>query len=150
MLKGRNLGIARPRRFPAIRATDRPAAPLARASRQLRDASERQAQTLADIQQAAARIKESVQSLAEGQAATQEVWQQYEKRFSGVDASLNEVFDRLSEGLASYCQQVNAFADELDKTTAGSVDKLSGAVAELRDALEGLEDWLPRSGLDRR
>jgi len=124
---------------------ERAAAPLVDATQNMRDASDQASHTLADMQQAAKQLTESVTTLEALQMKVQSVWETYERRFLSVDASLEAVFVKLNEGLSNYCDQVQRFANELDKTAASTVEKLAGAVAELKDFLEDLEELMSPS-----
>ncbi len=123
---------------------ERAAAPLTGAAENMRIAGDQASRTLADMQQAANRLTESVKTLDAAQTRVQSVWETYERRFVSVDASLEAVFVKLNEGLSNYCDQVKRFANELDKTAAGTVEKLAGAVGELKDFLDDLEEILER------
>ncbi|MDE0032904.1 MAG: hypothetical protein OXU75_07220 [Deltaproteobacteria bacterium] len=123
---------------------ERAAAPLTGAAENMRIAGDQASRTLADMQQAANRLTESVKTLDATQTKVQSVWETYERRFVSVDASLEAVFVKLNEGLSNYCDQVKRFANELDKTAAGTVEKLAGAVGELKDFLDDLEEILER------
>ena len=127
------------------RLLERAAAPLVDATQNMREASDHASHTLADMQQAANRLTESVTTLEALQTKVQSVWETYERRFLSVDASLEAVFVKLNEGLSNYCDQVQRFANELDKTAASTVEKLAAAVAELKDFLEDLEELMSAS-----
>lgn len=132
------------------RLLERAASPLVDATHNMREASNHASHTLADMQQAANRLTESVTTLEALQTKVQSVWETYEKRFLAVDASLEAVFVKLNEGLSNYCDQVQRFANELDKTAASTVEKLAGAVAELKDFLDDLEELMSPSRTHQR
>ena len=81
-------------------------------------------------------------SLDRHQESVASAWAGYQERFEGIDRSLASVFGQIDEGLSGYCEQVKAFANELDRTTAQTVEYLAGATGELSQAIEDLADHL--------
>lgn len=81
-------------------------------------------------------------SLDRHQESVASAWAKYQERFEGIDQSLASVFTQIDEGLSRYCEQVKAFANELDRKTAQTVEYLAGATGELRESIEDLADHL--------
>ncbi|MDE0626997.1 MAG: hypothetical protein OXH99_11415 [Bryobacterales bacterium] len=81
-------------------------------------------------------------SLDRHQESVASAWAGYQERFEGIDRSLASVFRQIDEGLSGYCEQVKAFANELDRTTAQTVEYLAGATGELSQSIEDLADHL--------
>lgn len=81
-------------------------------------------------------------SLDEHQQAVASAWKEYQNRFERIDQSLAKVFEQIDKGLSRYCEQVQTFANELDKTTASTVESLAAATGELSGSIEDLTDHL--------
>lgn len=130
----------------ALRATHEEivacAVPVRTAAVELRKSSDTLTTALHGTHGLVARVEESaVQMRRQGESVSQS-WARYETRFEGLDASLVAVFDRMSDGLASYTKQVAEFAEELDRTTADAISKLAAATSELNQAVEDLLEGL--------
>ena len=117
------------------------AAPVVRAAREIREASDRTAETLLTTSDLVGRVDEVANALEQHQQSIASAWTRYQERFEDIDKSLAAVFQQIDEGLSGYCQQVREFANELDKTTSGTIRDLAGATAELSDSIE---DLIPR------
>ncbi len=117
------------------------AAPVVRAAREIREASDRTAETLLTTSDLVGRVDEVANALEQHQQSIASAWTRYQERFEDIDKSLAAVFHQIDEGLSGYCQQVREFANELDKTTSGTIRDLAGATAELSDSIE---DLIPR------
>jgi chromosome segregation ATPase len=66
-------------------------------------------------------------------------------RFQGLDRELGAVFSELGTGLEKIQQQVIQFAQEVDKSTAGAVRSLQGAIESLGDKTAELAESLTKS-----
>lgn len=121
------------------------AAPVVRAAREIREASDRTAETLSTTSDLVGRVDEVVNALEQHQQSIASAWTRYQERFEDIDKSLAAVFQQIDEGLSGYCQQVREFANELDKTTSGTIRDLAGATAELSESIEDLIPRLPGS-----
>lgn len=120
------------------------AGPIGRAAREIRDSSERAAQSLAGSNQLVDRLVTVAGNLEEHQKLVAGAWDRYQERFEGIDHSLAQVFEQIDDGLSGYCEQVKKFANELDRTTAGTIQHLAGATQELGGSIEDLIEALPR------
>ena len=121
------------------------AGPVERAAREIREASDRTAETLSRTSDLVGRVDEIVNALEQHQQSIAGAWTRYQERFEDIDESLAAVFRQIDEGLSGYCEQVKEFADELDKTTSGTIRDLAGATAELSESIEDLIPRLPGS-----
>ncbi len=121
------------------------AGPVERAAREIREASDRTAETLSRTSDLVGRVDEIVNALEQHQQSIAGAWTRYQERFEDIDESLAAVFRQIDEGLSGYCEQVKEFANELDKTTSGTIRGLAGATAELSESIEDLIPRLPGS-----
>ncbi len=119
--------------------------PVVSAAREIREASDRTAETLSTTSDLVGRVDEVVNALEQHQQSIADAWTRYQERFEDIDGSLVAVFRQIDEGLSGYCQQVSEFANELDKTTSGTIRNLAGATAELNESIEDLITRLPGS-----
>ena len=87
-------------------------------------------------------VESMFRSLDRHQESVVSAWVEYQERFEGIDRSLASVFTQIDEGLSGYCEQVKAFANELDRTTAQTVESLAAATGELSESIEDLTDHL--------
>ncbi|WP_321405755.1 hypothetical protein [Tolumonas auensis] len=71
-------------------------------------------------------------------------WRNYEQRFSDVDTSLGKTLDSLQHGYTAFADSTTQYLQGMNQNAAQIVEKLSGAVLELRESLENLEH-LPSS-----
>ncbi len=71
-------------------------------------------------------------------------WHNYEQRFSDVDVSLGRALESLQHGYTAFADSTAQYLQGMNQNAAQIVEKLSGAVLELRDSLETLEQ-LPSS-----
>ena len=120
------------------------ATPIARAARQIEDASDRTASAVASTNVLVDRIESSVDKLEGHQNEVVEAWTRYQDRFEGIDNSLASVFQQIDEGLSGYCDRVRDFANELDRTTSETIQGLGGATHELSQSIEDLTAHLGR------
>ena len=93
-----------------------------------------------------ATVESLVRTLEQHQQSIALAWAKYQDRFEGIDQSLALVFRQIDEGLSRYCQQVKEFANQLDKTTAQTVESLAAATGELNQSIEDLTDHLQTHG----
>ena len=120
------------------------AAPIARAARQIEDASDRTASAVTSTSALVDRIGSSVDKLEGHQNEVMEAWTRYQDRFEGIDNSLASVFQQIDEGLSGYCDRVRDFANELDRTTSETIAGLGGATHELSQSIDDLTAHLGR------
>ena len=116
--------------------------PVRRAALDMQESTERTAGTLERTSDLVGRVETSAKALEQNQQQIAGAWADYQKRFEGIDQSLTQVFTQIDEGLTGYCAQVKEFANELDKTTSNTVDKLASAISELNNSIEDLTDHL--------
>lgn len=120
------------------------ATPIARAARQIEDASDRTATAVTSTNALVDRIGSSVEKLERHQNEVMEAWTRYQDRFEGIDNSLAAVFQQIDEGLSGYCDRVRDFANELDRTTSETIAGLGGATHELSQSIDDLTAHLGR------
>lgn len=71
-------------------------------------------------------------------------WRNYEQRFNDVDTALGRTLESLQQGYISFADSTTEYLQGMNYNAAQIVEKLSGAVLELRESLENLEH-LPSS-----
>ena len=126
--------------------------PVSRAADDIRAASDKTADVLVRTSDMVERVDTLVNNIEQYQKSVAEAWNRYQNRFEGIDRSLARVFQQIDDGLSGYCDQVKQFANELDKTTAESVQQLASATAELSGTIEDLIEhlWLTDKRRKRR
>jgi ABC-type transporter Mla subunit MlaD len=87
-------------------------------------------------------INSATSQIASAQEDIKQSWQDYEKRFGGIDASLETVFTSINHGLSSYAQKTDEYILGLDKHAAEVVQSLATAATEISDSIEALDDAL--------
>ena len=131
----------------AVRDTHREivacATPIRVAAGGLTDSTDRMTAVIESSAGLVGRIESATTDLRRHAEATAQAWTHHEERFEGLDASLEAVFEKMSDGLANYSKQVMEFANELDRTTADSIQKLAAASSELNQSIEDLLEGLP-------
>jgi hypothetical protein len=117
--------------------------PLAESSRLIADASRRMSDATASAEQgiagAQAEIRNVTQLLHTTLEATAQQWQDYEKRFKGVDDSLGIVLDRIIQSVQENLEALRGFVEKIDEKLSGAVDKLGGGIDELGEFAEHME-----------
>ena len=107
---------------------------------------------------AAGRVEESSKAIAEAQdrmnaltatfnesaRETRNIWQEYQSRFTEVDASLAGAFEKLIQGSTSHQGQVAEHVREIDKYMSNATSSLAGAVKELGETIEELNENLEK------
>ena len=116
------------------------ASPIEKAARDIRVATDKTADTLTRTSELVERVATSISQIEQHQQEIAAAWNRYQERFEGIDHSLEKVFSQLDEGLSGYCDQVKDFANELDRTTAKTTEALAGAIKELKESIEDIED----------
>ena len=133
----------------AVRDTHREivacATPIRLAASDLTDATGQMTAAVESSAGLVARIESATADLRGHGEAMAESWSRHEVRFEGLDASLATVFEKMNDGLSGYSKQVLEFADELDRITADSIQKLAAATSELNQSIEDLLEGLPRA-----
>ena len=116
--------------------------PLLGASRDIAGACQKAQDSLNRSSEAAIKIAESVQHFEYAGQSTQASWEQYCKRFEGVDRSLYQAFEQTRTSLNQYSEKVKNFTIELDKHMSKGILTLSGAVGDLHQAIGALPESL--------
>ncbi len=101
------------------------------------------------VENSAGRMQEAIEGLRvtttelsrmENQVCGQ--WQEYEERFTNVDAALANTFHELDKGLSRTTHLVQEWLEGLDQNTAGIVRELTAATVELRETVADLTEAL--------
>ena len=119
---------------------------VGQAARYIRTSSQETVAATERMGKALATVESLIRTLEQHQHSIASTWANYQDRFEGIDQSLALVFRQIDEGLSRYCQQVKEFANQLDKTTAQTVESLAAATGELNQSIEDLTDHLQTHG----
>jgi methyl-accepting chemotaxis protein len=118
-------------------------APLAESSRLIAEASKRIADATGSsevsITGAQTEIRNISQVLQTTLQATAQQWEDYERRFKGVDDSLGLVLDRIIQSVQENLESLRAFVEKIDEKLSGAVDKLGGGFDELGEFAQSME-----------
>jgi methyl-accepting chemotaxis protein len=118
-------------------------APLAESSRLIAEASKRIADATGSsevsITGAQTEIRNISQLLQATLQATTQQWEDYERRFKGVDDSLGLVLDRIIQSVQENLEALRAFVEKIDEKLSGAVDKLGGGIDELGEFAQSME-----------
>lgn len=118
-------------------------APLAESSRLIAEASRRIADSTGSsevsITGAQTEIRNVAQLMQTTLQATAQQWENYEKRFKGVDDSLGLVLDRIIQSVQENLEALSAFVEKIDEKLSGAVDKLGGGIDELGEFAQTME-----------
>lgn len=114
------------------------AEPLEHAARDIRTSNDRAADALGRTEELVGRVEASVHTFGQHEESVADAWVRYQARFKGIDQTLTKVFTQIDDGLSGYCEQVKEFANELDKTTANTVQQLAGTTGELNASIDDL------------
>ena len=114
------------------------AGPLRETATQVTEAGSTVQAASEEAARAAQRIRDGVEDLRKAQDSIAATWSDHQQRFEGLDESLGDTFSQLEDGLARYSQSINEFVRSLDDHASQIVGQLSGAVTELREAIEEL------------
>jgi archaellum component FlaC/uncharacterized protein YoxC len=118
-------------------------APLAESSRLIAEASKRIADATGSselsITGAQTEIRNISQLLQTTLQATAQQWENYERRFKGVDDSLGLVLDRIIQSVQENLEALRTFVEKIDEKLSGAVDKLGGGIDELGEFAQSME-----------
>jgi archaellum component FlaC len=122
--------------------------PLAESSRLIAEASKRIADATgsseASIAGAQVEMRNISQLLQTTLQATAQQWENYERRFKGVDDSLGLVLDRIIQSVQENLEALRAFVEKIDEKLSGAVDKLGGGIDELGEFAQSMEQLTAR------
>ncbi len=79
-------------------------------------------------------------NLNSSQLEIQRVWDNYKARFEDIDESTKKMFENIDHGLNAYQVKVNEFQEKLFDNVENISKTFAGAVSELSEAIESLED----------
>jgi archaellum component FlaC len=118
-------------------------APLAESSRLIAEASKQIADATGSselsITGAQTEIRNISQLLQTTLQATAQQWENYERRFKGVDDSLGLVLDRIIQSVQENLEALRTFVEKIDEKLSGAVDKLGGGIDELGEFAQSME-----------
>jgi hypothetical protein len=118
-------------------------APLSESARLLADASRNIADATGSTQQsvlgAQAEIRNITLLLQQTLEATSQQWQNYERRFKGVDDSLGIILDRIIKSVQENLEGLRSFVEKVDEKLSGAVDKLGGGISDLGEFAQSIE-----------
>jgi uncharacterized protein YukE len=83
-------------------------------------------------------MREANTALSATAASAAKAFESYETRFSGVDKSLEATFGTMRDGVVALGEAVSEAVGTYDKHLSGAVGLLSGAIAEIRDAVDDI------------
>jgi ABC-type transporter Mla subunit MlaD len=118
--------------------------PLTLATRSLSSAGGILSERLSGLDGVVGALKEVAADMNSSQQQLRQVWQQYEERFAGVDASLERAFQELNEGLEAFSGRIKQFMVEIDQSLGRSVEGLSGVANEIVAGLDSMESVTAR------
>jgi hypothetical protein len=93
---------------------------------------------------AAGMVSNSAAELEASNSETRAAWADYRERFEGIDEALDGAFKTLTEGVQVFTTQVGEVLGQLDQHTAEITGKLGGAIQELSETVEELNDAVSR------
>jgi methyl-accepting chemotaxis protein len=118
-------------------------APLAESSRLIAEASARIADATGSsemgITGAQIEIRNISQLLQTTLQATTQQWEDYERRFKGVDDNLGLILDRIIQSVQENLEALRSFVEKIDEKLSGAVDKLGGGIDELGEFAQSME-----------
>ncbi len=106
--------------------------------------AEQAGETSAVIEELVEQIKGLLERASEYNENLKNIWKDYQSRFEGVDVSTKLMFEAINKGLNSYTGEIGKFSKDVDSMFAKGMDKMSGAILELSEAIEGFEEELRR------
>jgi methyl-accepting chemotaxis protein len=117
--------------------------PMAESSRLIAEASRRISDATGNAEQSIAgartEIRDVTQLLRTTLQATAQQWQDYEKRFKGLDENLGLVLDRIIQSVQENLDALRGFVERIDERLSGAVDKLGGGIDELGEFAQTME-----------
>lgn len=118
-------------------------APLAESARLIADASKNIADATGSTQQtvegAQVEIRNITQLLQHTLEVTTQQWQNYERRFKGVDDNLGAILDRIIKSVQENLEGLSSFVEKVDEKLSGAVDKLGGGIDDLGEFAQSME-----------
>jgi exonuclease VII small subunit/chaperonin cofactor prefoldin len=118
------------------------AAPIASTANTFLAAAQRIEAAGSALHASSGRIAELNSQLKDTFEANRRIWDEYRTRFEQVDGHLEGVVRQLTDGTRAYHQEIAAFVTNLDAQLAKAVSSFSGAVSELGEVTEGLEEQM--------
>ena len=98
------------------------------------------------LQSVTTKLTEGMNQFQEVQISLKNQWQSYLSRFENVDGSLDRVFQNLMDGLDAFATKTKDYVKALDEHTGQITTSFGGAVKELQEAIEDLNEALNSRG----
>jgi len=118
------------------------AAPVREASEAIADGVEDISEALRAQQEVTAAQAAQLRLLADGfattAAAAQRAFEDYQRRFEGVDEALGNAFKQLIDAAADTSDKLNTYAVKVDSNLGNAVGRLVGLVDELKDVADDI------------
>ncbi len=125
-------------------------APVSQTAEQFRGAAERVEGALREMNTLGRSLSELGAEMQTAIRSMEDSWAKYQTRFEAVDQSLENVFAKLTDGLRAYQKDVTEFVTGLDASFGDALRTLGGAIENMGDNVEALEETLSRIGASRR
>ena len=118
-------------------------APLAQASRLMTDGLQRIVDATRSTEQTVVAAQNEIREIGTTLRATLEStarqWENYERRFQGVDESLGSVLDKITRTVQTSVDTMKEFVTNIDDKFSGAIDKLGGGIEELTEFAQSIE-----------
>ena len=85
------------------------------------------------------KLPDFIEQINQANGNLQEMWGGYEKRFANVDESAKELFERITEGLATISRESAGYINQLYKQSTQVTNSFAQAVEELQEAVENIK-----------
>ena len=85
-------------------------------------------------------LKDTASNMSETSHHVMTTLDSYKNNFETVDKSVTHVFEEINRGLDAYTKNIQSFVSEIDGSFTDAVKILSGAIEELREAIEEMDD----------
>ena len=122
-----------------VKATD----PIIHSSNLLLQAGNKLTTSFEKAQDAIGRSHQGISKLADkmeqSQTSLAEVWGNYDKRFSNVDANMAKMVESLVGGVSDSIAHIDKFVRDMDEKLGETVNRLAGNIAELIEMSENFE-----------
>lgn len=115
---------------------------LSNVSSRMQRIAEETGHTHRSLQSLATKLSDGLNHFYQVHGTLKNQWYSYLSRFENVDAALNRVFTILTSGLESFAAKTQNYLKALDEHTAQITTSIGGAVKELQEAIEELNEAL--------
>lgn len=98
------------------------------------------------LQTTATTITDGLKQLLQAQEILKGQWQSYYNRFEDLDGSLGRVFENISKALETFATNMKNYVIDLDQHTGRITSSFGGAVKELQEVIEELNEAMNSQG----